>query len=497
MNLPASITDLKPEREIKIVQFGTGNFLRGFVEWIIQRMNKETAFNASVVLLSNVPSSKALDLLKRQDYDYHINLRGKSGGKTVDELEKIDVIESGISPFENFGEFMRLAELPELRFIISNTTEAGIVFDPMCRFADSPAASFPARLTQFLFRRFETFNGDNSKGLIILPCELILHNGKVLKECVGRYIELWSEDLGDHYHPFRRWVENSCFFCSTLVDRIVPGFPKDNFSEIKDKIVFDDKMIVQAEPYHLWVIERPENMDIETLENEFPASKAGLNVVFTDNETPYHERKLTLLNGPHTLLSPIAFLCGVKTVRDACLHPLLGEYIKYVQTEELLPTLNLPEEELKDYAESVLERFNNPFVCHHVESIMLNAFSKYATRILPALRLYYQNNGVLPVGMVLGLAAIIMYYRGGRLPGGTPVRPNDSAPVLSLLDNLWKTNDFRTVAEGVAGSSLLWNGEKPDSIPGLTDLLALYLESIELYGMLPTLKELLARCRRR
>lgn len=497
MNLPSSITDFKPEREIKIVQFGTGNFLRGFVDWIIQRMNKNTSFNASVILVSNVPTSKTLETLRSQDYRYHVNLRGCSAGKTVNDLEEIDLIESGISPYEDFEGFMRVAEMPDLRFVISNTTEAGIVFDPLCRLSDSPASSFPARLTKFLFRRFEAFNGDPSKRLIILPCELIFHNGKRLREYVMQYIELWSFDLGAHYQSFKNWVNKNCCFCSTLVDRIVPGHQKDNISEIKEKIDFDDKMIVQAEPYHLWVIECPDNMDLPTLEKEFPATQACLNVVFTDNEAPYHERKVTLLNGPHTLLSPIAFLCGVKTVRDACLHPLLGEYIKYVQTEELLPTLNLPEEELKDYSESVLERFNNPFVCHHVESIMLNAFSKYATRILPALRLYHQRMGVLPVGMVLGLAAIIMYYRGGRLADGTPVRPNDSAPVLSLLDDLWKSDDYHTVAEGVAGSSLLWNGDKPDSIPGLTDLLALYLESIELYGMLTTLKECLSRCGRR
>lgn len=487
--------DLKPEREVKIVQFGTGNFLRGFADWMIQRMNNATSFNASVILVSNVPSSKALDALKRQDYRYYVNLRGFSGAEIVNELERIDVIESGVSPYDDFCGFMQLADMPDLRFIISNTTEAGIVFDPTCKFTDSPATSFPARLTRFLFRRFETYNGNHSKGLIILPCELIFHNGRRLKEYVGQYIDLWREDLGESYGSFKQWVNSSCYFCSTLVDRIVPGFPKDNISEIKEKIDFDDKMIVHAEPYHLWVIERPENMDIETLEKEFPALNAGLNVIFTDNETPYHERKLALLNGPHTLMSPIAFLCGLKTVREACLHPLIGSYIKYVQAEELLPTLDLPEEELTGYADSVMERFENPFVSHQVESIMLNAFPKFAARILPAMHGYYQRTGQLPIGMVLGLAAIVRFYRGGSLPDGTHIQPNDSAPILSLLENLWKSNDYRAVAEGVAGSSLLWKDEKPDSIPGLADLLALYLESIELFGMLPTLKECMSRCK--
>ena len=287
-----------------------------------------------------------------------------------------------------------------MRFVISNTTEAGIVFDPTCNLEDKPASSYPGKLVQLLYHRFKTFNGDKAKGLIIFPCELIFHNGHRLKEAISQYIDLW--ELGDE---FENWLNEACPVYSTLVDRIVPGFPKKEIDAIKEKLQYNDNLIVQAEVFHLWVIEGP-----ASLAEEFPADKAGLNVLFVPSESPYHERKVTLLNGPHTVLSPVSWLSCIDIVRDACRHEVIGKFIRKVMFDELMETLDLSKDELETYANDVLERFNNPFVDHSVVSIMLNSFPKYKTRDLPGLKTYLDRKGELPKGLVLGLAAIITYY---------------------------------------------------------------------------------------
>jgi tagaturonate reductase len=388
---------------------------------------------------------------------------------------------------------MALADQPEIRFVISNTTEAGIAFDPNCKFTDAPASSYPGKLTQLLYRRFKTFKGDPKKGLIIMPCELIFLNGHHLKECIYQYIELWKEDLGADYAKFKSWFTKSCYVCATLVDRIVPGFPRKEIAQIQKKISYADNLVVQAEIFHLWVIEKPENMTINALRKEFPAEKAGLNVLIAESEAPYHERKVTLLNGPHTVLSPVAFLSGVNIVRDACHHPVIGKYIHKVQFDELMQTLNLPMDELQKFAADVLERFDNPYVEHQVTSIMLNSFPKFQTRDLPGLKTYLERKGELPKGLVLGLAAIITYYKGGKRADGTDIVPNDDPKIMQLLTDLWATGDTRKVAEGVLGAKdLIWTEHGDlNQIPGLTDMVTGFLNSIQEKGMLETVKSIL------
>jgi len=404
----------KAQRPERIIQFGEGNFLRAFVDWIIYNMNQKTDFNSNVVVVQPIDKGM-VNMLNAQDDLYHVNLQGLDKGETINSLTMIDVISRALNPYTQNDEFMKLAEQPEMRFVISNTTEAGIAFDPACKLTDTPASSYPGKLTQLLYHRFKTFNGDKSKGLIIFPCELIFLNGHKLKETIYQYIELWQ--LGDE---FRAWFEEACGVYATLVDRIVPGFPHKDIAAIKEKIQYDDNLVVQAEIFHLWVIEAPQEVA-----EEFPADKAGLNVLFVPSEEPYHERKVTLLNGPHTVLSPVAYLSEVNIVRDACQHPIIGQYIHKVMFDELMETLNLPKNELKKFAEDVLERFNNPFVDHAVTSIMLNSFPKYQTRDLPGLKTYLKRKGELPKGLVLGLAAIITYYKGGTRADGTEIIPNE------------------------------------------------------------------------
>ena len=454
----------------KIIQFGEGNFLRAFIEWIIWKTNQKTDFNASVVVVQ--PIAKGMvSWLNEQDGLYHLNLQGLQNGEPVDSAELIDVISRGINPYEDFAAYMKLAEQPEIRFVISNTTEAGIAFDPACKLDDAPAASYPGKLTQLLYHRFETFKGARDKGLIIFPCELIFENGKHLKECIRQYIDLWN--LGP---DFAAWFEEACGVYSTLVDRIVPGYPRDTAAQLCERVGYQDNLLDKAEIFHLWVIEAPKEVAAE-----FPADQAGLDVLFVPSEAPYHERKVTLLNGPHTVLSPVGYLSGLDTVKQCCEDPLTGPFVRRVMYEELLPTLNLPEEELRKFADDVMERFRNPFVKHFMTSIMLNSFPKYRTRDLPGLKTYLERKGALPEGLVLGLAAICTYYKGGKR-GEDEIVPNDDPKIMDLLKDLWATGDVEAVAKGVLGATFIWD-EDLNAIPGLTAKLAADLALIQEKGM--------------
>ena len=454
----------------KVIQFGEGNFLRAFVDWIIYKTNKATDFNAGVVVVQPIDRGM-VDMLNAQDGLYHVNLQGIDKGQAVDSIEMIDVINGGLNPYTQNEEFMALAENPDIRFVISNTTEAGIAFDPSCKLDDKPASSYPGKLTQLLYHRYEHFNGDMTKGFIILPCELIFLNGKELKKCIYQYIDLWN--LGEE---FKAWFEQACGVYCTLVDRIVPGYPKDTIDQIHERIGFKDNLVVKGEIFHLWVIEAPESVAAE-----FPADKAGLNVLFVPSEAPYHERKVTLLNGPHTVLSPVGYLSGLDTVKECVEDPQVGQFVRKVMYGELMETLNLPKEELQAFADSVVERFLNPYVKHFVTSIMLNSFPKYKTRDLPGLKTYLERKGELPKGLVLGLAAIITYYKGGKR-GEVEIVPNDDAAIVALLKDLWATGDLRKVAEGVLAAEFIW-GENLNEIPGLTDLVVADLEIIQNEGM--------------
>lgn len=464
-----------PER---IIQFGEGNFLRAFVDWIVWNMNKKADFNSSVVVVQPIAQGM-VDMLNGQDCLYHLQLQGLDKGNLVDSLDLIDVISRGLNPYSQNDEFLKLADQPEMRFVISNTTEAGIAFDPACKLDDAPASSYPGKLVQLLYRRFKTFNGDMSKGLIVFPCELIFHNGTELKKCINQYIQHWN--LGA---DFKAWFDGACGVYSTLVDRIVPGFPKETIKEIQEKIGYEDNLVVKAEIFHFWVIEAPQSVAAE-----FPADKAGLNVLFVPSEAPYHDRKVTLLNGPHTVLSPVGYLSGLDTVREICEDAVLGKFVNKAMNEELLSTLNLPANELAQYSADVMERFRNPFVKHFVTSIMLNSFPKFKTRDLPGLKIYLERKGELPSALCLGLAGIITYYKGGKR-GADTITPNDAPEIIELLNKLWATGDVKQVTKGVLAAEFIW-GEDLNKIAGLTAKIEGLLATIQAKGMLETVKSIL------
>ncbi|MCR5519848.1 MAG: tagaturonate reductase, partial [Bacteroidales bacterium] len=300
-----------------------------------------------------------------------------------------------------------------------------------------------------------------------------------LKECIYKYIELW--DLGE---GFKNWFETACGVYCTLVDRIVPGYPRDTAAELCKRVGYEDTLLDKGEIFHLWVIEAPKE-----IAEEFPADKAGLNVLFVPSEAPYHERKVTLLNGPHTVLAPVAYLSGLNTVRESCEDELIGAFLHKVMFDELLPTLNLPEEELRKFASAVLERFVNPYVKHFVTSIMLNSFPKFKTRDLPGLKTYLERKGELPKGIVLGLAAICTYYKGGKR-GKDEIVVNDDEAIKKLLSELWATGSPAGVAKGVLAAKFIWD-EDLNEIPGLTAMLSADLELIGREGMRAAVKSIL------
>lgn len=475
LNKNTSHKTIRPER---IIQFGEGNFLRAFVDWIIWKMNQQTDFNSSVVVVQPIEQGM-VNTLNEQDGQYHLILKGIDKGEKVYDTQLIDVISRGINPYTEYSSYLKLAENPDMRFIISNTTEAGIAFNPEDSFHDRPAKSYPGKLVQLLHHRYTSFNGAKDKGFIIFPCELIFENGRILKEMIFKYISHWSLE-----EDFKKWVEEACSIHSTLVDRIVPGYPRDRAEEINQTLGYKDKLLVEGEIFHLWVIEAPKH-----IAQEFPADQAGLNVLFVPSEEPYHQRKVTLLNGPHTVLSPVGYLAGLNTVAECVNDELIGRYVNKVMFDELMQTVNLPKNELEQFSNDVLDRFRNPYVNHRVTSIMLNSFSKFKTRDLPGLKLFTEKKGILPDGLVLGLAGMITYYKGG-LRGEDEIKLQDDPQIITFLKELWKTNDLPSIAKDVLGAEFIWD-EDLNQINGLTDRLTYFLSSIQKNGMRATVKEIL------
>ncbi len=478
MKILNQTTAPKAERPERILQFGEGNFLRAFVDWIVCSLNQKTHFNGSVVIVQPLPQGM-VEMLNAQDGLYHLTLKGLENGTPVCRTQLMDAVSRGLNPYADFASYLDTATQEDIRFIVSNTTEAGIAFVEEDRLEDAPASGYPGKLTQWLYHRYLHFQGAADKGVYILPCELIFENGRFLKAAIEKYIAHWGLSA-----EFTAWFRDNCPVYSTLVDRIVPGFPRETASEIQQELGYEDHLLVEAEVFHLWVIEGQGQ-----IEQEFPAREAGLNVLFVPSEKPYHERKVTLLNGPHTVLSPVGYLAGLDTVRECVEHETIGAFVQKVMLEELLPTLELPKEELMQFAAEVIARFRNPYIKHRVVSIMLNSFSKYKTRDLPALKAYTQKEGRLPDGLVLGLAAILTYYKGG-MRGQEEIVLQDDPQVLTLMQQLWERGSLELLAEGALGAQFIWE-EDLNKIPGLTARVHFFLASIQQKGMLQTVKDLL------
>src|SRR5690554_125846 len=444
--------DITTHKSIKVIQFGTGNFLRGFVDWVIDVLNEKTDFNGDVQIVQ--PHGKLpAAALQAQGGLFHVVTRGFQNGQVVEDERLITSVRPAINPYLEYNRFLDLAANPDLRFMVSNTTEAGIYFDAQDIHGENVPASFPGKLTALLYRRFSIFQGEPSKGLIHLPCELIEKNGEKLREAILQYARFWN--LGSE---FENWINDHNIFCNTLVDRIVPGFPQENAEEIQEKIGFKDDLMVMAEPFHLWIIEGP-----KSLEEEFPVGKTGLDIHFVNDLSPYRTRKVRILNGAHTALVPFAYLQGFRTVREAVEDPLVGEFLTSTIYKEIIPTLDLPLDELEKFAQDVLERFKNPFIKHQLKDIALNSVSKFQVRVLPSLLAYYQTNKELPENLVTSLAALVVFYKGSYGDEALPVR--DTKEVTEFFQEVWKNKPIEAIAQIVLANSSFWNrdlNEIPD-----------------------------------
>ncbi len=378
----------------KVIQFGEGGFLRGFVDYFFYKLSEKGLFDGKIAVVQPIDKGM-IDILNQQGGKYNLFLRGIDKGEIVNERTEIDIISRGINPYTDFEEYMALAENPEMRFIVSNTTEAGIEYLGTEKLDDKPAKSFPAKLTQLLYKRFKL----GLNGFIVLSCELIDNNGKELLKCVEKYADLW--DLGE---DFKAWLTNENHFCSTLVDRIVTGYPRDDIEAFEKQIPYKDNLIDTAEIFHLWVIEG-------NFEDELPLKSAGFNVVWTDDVTPYKKQKVRILNGAHTSLVPYAMLKGIKTVGEAMENEETLSFVKKCIYDEIIPTLDLPKEQLLSFADSVIERFKNPFVKHQLSSIALNSFDKFEVRVMPSILEYKNRFGEYPETLMKAFDAFCEFYK--------------------------------------------------------------------------------------
>ena len=393
----------------RIIQFGEGGFLRGFVDYFFQKLNDKGLFEGSVVVVQPIKTGMC-DMLTAQNCEYNLFLRGVDNGKVVDEHAHIDVISRCINPYKDYEEYLSLAKNPDFRFIVSNTTEAGIVYEDDNKLSDAPANSFPAKLTALLYERFKA----GLPGFIILSCELIDHNGEELLKCCKKYALKW--ELGE---DFGLWLERENSFCSTLVDRIVTGFPRDEHKALEERIGQSDNMMDTAEIFHLWVIQGNH-------EDELPLQKAGFNVVWTDNVDPYKKRKVRILNGAHTSMVLAARLYGLETVGECMKDERVSSLLRKSVFEEIIPTIGDTEDNRK-FGEAVFERFANPFIKHQLLSIALNSVSKFRARVLPTILEYKAKNGQYPKILSFSFAALIAFYKTDEA--------NDGEEIIKFMKN--------------------------------------------------------------
>lgn len=472
-----------PER---VFQFGEGNFLRAFVECWIDKMNEKAGFNSKVVLCQPIAPGLA-DMINAQEGLYTLILRGNESGKKIDERRVISCVSKCLNPYREYDAVLAYAESEDIRFVVCNTTEAGIQYDSSCQFSDVPAASYPGKLTQWLYRRFQKFKNEEGKGIIILSCELIDNNGKELEKCVKLYADQWK--LGEE---FKDWLKTECVFCSTLVDRIVPGYPRNDAAAICEALGYQDDLLDVGEVFGFWVIEGPEWM-----KKEIPFEEAGLPVVICDDHKPYKQRKVRILNGAHTSMVLGAYLAGKDIVRDCMKDEVINSFMNKTIYDEIIPTLTLPEDELKAFAASVTDRFNNPFVDHALMSISLNSTSKWKARVMPSFKDYVGKFGKLPECITASFAFYIAFYHGRKL--------TEDGLVGSREANEYTVHDDRDILEfyaahkddseeelvhAVCVNEHFW-GEDLSLIPGFEATVTEYLKKIEEKGTYTVMKECL------
>ena len=464
----------------KVMQFGEGNFLRAFVDDFIDIANEKVGFNGKVALVQPIAQGLT-ELINKQEGLYTLYLRGSEKGVKVDDKRVISAVSRCVNPYGEWDKVLELAKSDDLEIIVSNTTEAGIVHDTESAFDQTPPVSFPAKLTRLLYERFAA----GKPGIVMLSCELIDNNGKELLKCVNRYIDDWKLD-GD----FRRWVNEENIFCSTLVDRIVPGRIRDpkEVEALAEANGYEDPLTDVGEVFGIWVIEGP-----ECLEDRLPFKKAGVPVIVVPDVTPYKKRKVRILNGAHTGFVLGAYLAGYDIVRD-CMHDdVIRGYMNRMLYEEVIPTLPLDKKDLEEFARAVQDRFNNPFVNHELMSISLNSTSKWRARNMPTFLDYVQEKGALPPCLTTSFAAYIAFYSSDireltdsglicRRPKGNEYTVNDDRWVLEFY--LAHRNDSpEDLVHAVMTNTEMW-GRDLTEVPGFEEAAVRILKQIRADGAL-------------
>lgn len=472
-----------PER---VLQFGEGGFLRAFAEPFFDEMNERAGFNGKVVLVQPRGGHPEVSRsFQDQDGLYTLILRGRENGEAVARTRVISCVSRCLDPRADWDALLDCAKNPDLRFILSNTTEAGIAFDPSCKAGDAPPASFPGKLTAFLYRRWQL----GLPGFWILPCELNDHNGDLLRDCLHKYVALWN--LGE---DFQTWLERENPICSTVVDRIVTGYPRAEAASLCEKLGYEDALLDTGEVFASWVVEAP-----EALAEELPFRAAGLPVQLVADHVPYKQRKVRILNGAHTSMVLGAWLAGRDIVRDCMEDEVIRGFMNKTIYDEIIPTLDLPREELADFAAAVTERFNNPYIDHALLSIALNSTAKWKARVLPSLTEYVRRTGKLPRCITFSFAAYIAFYHTAREKGencliglrdGKPYEIRDDPWVLDFYYE-HRNDGPRAIAKAVVNHERMWDGELA-ALAGFEDAVAAALERIEAVGMYEAMKECLA-----
>ncbi|MDU8925152.1 tagaturonate reductase [Pasteurellaceae bacterium LIM206] len=467
----------------KIIQFGEGNFLRAFIDWQIDKLNEKTNFNSGVTIIRPI-NTDFPPSLNTQDGLYTTIIRGlDENGASVSENRIIRSVNNEINIYNNYDEYLALAHNLEIKFIFSNTTEAGISYHVSDKFDDKPAVSYPAKLTRLLYERFAYTKGDINQGFILLPCELIDYNGEQLKTLVLKYAEEWNLNAA-----FVHWINEANTFCSTLVDRIVTGYPRNEAESIESNLGYKDAFLDTAEYFYLFVIQGP-----QSLKQLFCLDKINLNILIVDDIKPYKERKVAILNGAHTALVPVAYLAGIDYVGEAMKDEQLYQFVKSTINNEIIPVLSLPKNELQQFADAVIKRFQNPFIQHQLLSISLNGMTKYRTRILPQLLAYIEKYHELPKRLTFAFAALIAFYKGER--DGEPIPLKDDEFWLDNYTNWWqavKTGDITLMqlVHNVLSQQDHWEQDLtliPNLVSTITEQLTMILEkgmrnALSLYG---------------
>ena len=481
---PLPPSDHRPP--VGVLQIGDGNFLRAFADWMIDVASEAGALNARIVI-APPRSAGIVDRLNAQDGLFTVLARGIQDGAPATSRRIVRCVTGGVDPRQNPEALLSHARDPKTRFVISNTTEAGIAYAGQPHIAGQWPRSFPAQVATLLWERFQALGGGTDTGLVFLPTELIEANGTTLRDLVLRHATDWQLP-----QTFSDWVTRHNHFLNTLVDRIVPGYPATEAEDLFAQFGYTDPLLVAAEPFHLWVIEGP-----RALAGEFPLHKVGLNVIWTDDLKPYRASKVRILNGGHTASVLAAFCGGLDTVGEMMDHEVMARFLRRVVFDEIVPFVPLPDAERRQYAESVLERFTNPYIRHELLSIALNSVSKWKVRVLPSVLDYARAHGHAPAGLAFSLAALLWFYRGQfdaagefsgrRAAGAYPIR--DDRAALEIFDTAWR--DPVNVAPTLLADKRLW-GMDLTTVPELTLRVGETLDRIAGVGLLPALADLLA-----